>query len=704
MDQPKQPNIKLLLSLFIFGILLFLSLLIYLFYLISLLLTIWGSILILILSLYGLARLVIRLSVFPGSFWLWKRSIESHFCREMSLQLLQKVQELQICLDLILDNCSEADKIEFIDRSIDSTTYAKRMISTIIDSYNVEKASGTLTAHGESLVDLLTNFQQSMQNCKILAASKETDLWSFIDEAVEGKEWADVISEEYPSNHSAHHALEICQALQTRLLETCGAVNLFRKIRRFLFDSTLGTLNQMRNELESRYSCEQFFVPSGNIELDCMMVFGSDSPESPVILLCNPNAGLYEFSYYQSEWLEYYVSVGLNVLLWNYRGYGRSKGSPSPSALKIDGEAVISYLHTERNVKIIGVHGESLGGAVASHIARVSEVDFLFVDRSFSKLNELVQFSFGKWARHLLFIVSQWSLDSAQDYLYVNCYKILSADPHDVMINDLASIKSGVAVKLIETRGLEIAEGIVPAQLDLQRYFHILSGRDTQSMLEAVGRIMEYVMRYIRSDIDRNGGMIDVTGTSCYQALGKDHDGIDEETINSLLFRVFNVLDGLDAGGKALSGVGVDRNALLSMKLWIMVLDIWGSFLPLEPTDINLTRVRALERLEHSIDELKLIFTDHEYATNVIVVDVCKDCKVLEKCLSKIMVYLKNQIPGKTGDGELSSGDELSTFRHHFEYGKAGYLLPLGCGHSGRYSNLEVAVLETHLTRIGFIK
>lgn len=702
MEEAKKPNMKLILIIAIFSLLVLFSLVLYMFYLVSIVATIWGSLLLFILIIYCIARLVIRLSVFPGSFWLWKRSIESHFCREMSLQLLQKVRELQISLDLLLDKCEESEKIEFIDRSIESTTTAKRMISSIIDSYTIEKHHKTLTSYGESLLLLLLNFQQIMKNCKILIDNNESNMWDFIDEAVEGKQWADVVSEEYPSNTTGWQALEICNELQKRLLESCGEASLYQKINRFLFDSTLGTIDQMRNELESRFSCEQVFLNVNGVDLDCMMVYGSDNIDVPTIVLCNPNAGLYEFSYYQSEWLEYYLSGGLNVFLWNYRGYGRSKGSPSPSALKKDALSIINYLQTEKLIKVLGVHGESLGGAVATYVARYCEIDFLFVDRSFSKLNELVQYNFGKWGRYILYIVSHWSLDTAQDYLYVNCYKIMSSDPNDHMINDLASLKSGVAVKLIETRGLEIVEGISPAQLDLKKYCHILNGNDTMNMAQAVNCLMDFVIKYIKNDLDR--GFTDLTGASQFQSVEKEHDGI-EETVNALLFRVFNILDSFDAGGKLLSGISIENDGMLSIKLWIMVLDIWGCFLPMDPSDINSTRIRALERLEYYINELRIIFADHEYSVNSTVIEINKYCKVLEKCLAKIMVYLKNQLPtNRLSDGELSGREELGTLRHHYEYDKAGYLLPLSCGHSGRYSISELEVLETHLMRIGFIK
>ena len=39
----------------------------------------------------------------------------------------------------------------------------------------------------------------------------------------------------------------------------------------------------------------------------------------------------------------------------------------------------------------VGVHGESLGGTVACHLARKLDVDFLFADRTFSSLDSVVR-------------------------------------------------------------------------------------------------------------------------------------------------------------------------------------------------------------------------------------------------------------------------------------------------------------------------
>jgi uncharacterized protein len=69
--------------------------------------------------------------------------------------------------------------------------------------------------------------------------------------------------------------------------------------------------------------------------------------------------------------LPIYRDLGVSVLLYDYRGYGKSSGSPSENGTYIDIETFWHYLVNEKKIppaKIIA-YGESLGGAVASYLA-----------------------------------------------------------------------------------------------------------------------------------------------------------------------------------------------------------------------------------------------------------------------------------------------------------------------------------------------
>ncbi len=83
--------------------------------------------------------------------------------------------------------------------------------------------------------------------------------------------------------------------------------------------------------------------------------------------------------------------LGMNVLIFDYRGYGKSEGKPSEEGTYRDVEAVWKYLVETRGEKPerIVIHGRSLGGAVAAHLARDHTPAALVVESSFYDITEL---------------------------------------------------------------------------------------------------------------------------------------------------------------------------------------------------------------------------------------------------------------------------------------------------------------------------
>ena len=114
------------------------------------------------------------------------------------------------------------------------------------------------------------------------------------------------------------------------------------------------------------------------------------------MIICNPNAGFAEIQQYSNSFLDFYLDFGINVVLWNYRGYGNSTGIPSPEANRADAEVVFDWakaqteeaVNGKKQVKI-GAHGISIGGLAASHLGRIGAVDFLFLDRTFSSIRSI---------------------------------------------------------------------------------------------------------------------------------------------------------------------------------------------------------------------------------------------------------------------------------------------------------------------------
>ena len=60
--------------------------------------------------------------------------------------------------------------------------------------------------------------------------------------------------------------------------------------------------------------------------------------ELDTFILCNPNAMSYQnmINYPQAYYLKYFLNKQMNVLVWNYRGYGRTGSSPDPDSLQFE--------------------------------------------------------------------------------------------------------------------------------------------------------------------------------------------------------------------------------------------------------------------------------------------------------------------------------------------------------------------------------
>lgn len=98
----------------------------------------------------------------------------------------------------------------------------------------------------------------------------------------------------------------------------------------------------------------------------------------------------------------------------------------------------------------VGAHGLSMGGLIAAHLARKGLIDFLFADRTFSSLEEVPVYSMGNWAKWGLKIFAMWKeTGGTRDYIFANCYKVIAQDPNDEVVNDNASLKTGVSLKIV---------------------------------------------------------------------------------------------------------------------------------------------------------------------------------------------------------------------------------------------------------------
>ena len=87
------------------------------------------------------------------------------------------------------------------------------------------------------------------------------------------------------------------------------------------------------------------------------------------------------------------MALGIHVLLVDYRGYGRSEGSPSEAGAYADARAGLAHLTGERGIpeQRIVVFGRSIGSAVAVDAARDRPLAGLVLESPFPSLTALVR-------------------------------------------------------------------------------------------------------------------------------------------------------------------------------------------------------------------------------------------------------------------------------------------------------------------------
>jgi len=106
------------------------------------------------------------------------------------------------------------------------------------------------------------------------------------------------------------------------------------------------------------------------------------------LVMAHGNAGNLSHRYQIIRRLQ---QIGFNVLMFDYRGYGRSEGSPSEEGIYLDGKAAYDYAKTLAQVdsQRIILWGTSLGGAVAVDVAKHRSAAGLILESTFTSAKDM---------------------------------------------------------------------------------------------------------------------------------------------------------------------------------------------------------------------------------------------------------------------------------------------------------------------------
>ncbi|MCZ6597947.1 MAG: alpha/beta hydrolase [Planctomycetota bacterium] len=101
------------------------------------------------------------------------------------------------------------------------------------------------------------------------------------------------------------------------------------------------------------------------------------------LVFCHGNAGNIA---HRIQSAETFRAMGLSVMLFDYRGYGRSEGSPDEKGTYLDAEAAWEHVTGAAGVEPerVVVYGESLGAGVAIELAQRRRVGAVITESAFT--------------------------------------------------------------------------------------------------------------------------------------------------------------------------------------------------------------------------------------------------------------------------------------------------------------------------------
>lgn len=131
-----------------------------------------------------------------------------------------------------------------------------------------------------------------------------------------------------------------------------------------------------------------YFKTADGVELNGWFI--PANPASATLLFAHGNAGNIS---HRLEKIILFNKLGLNIFIFDYRGYGRSKGSPDEQGLYLDGKAAYDYLVLQKEIPAenILLYGESIGGAVVIDLATKVSVKAIITEGTFTCAKDMIK-------------------------------------------------------------------------------------------------------------------------------------------------------------------------------------------------------------------------------------------------------------------------------------------------------------------------
>ena len=412
-----------------------------------------------------LIRYIILEIAFSGQNLFISRSIFYNYGKVYASHIYNTLVSLRESLSVFNDVRSlviSLKELNTIKRQIDSINY---MINHCLDILSkIKNKFHQLTIDQQLFFNNLNYLKESINSGNLI---------KFIDETIEiieknGKNsLADIpdeerdnivskISRQDSNNLNIQKILVLLRILIDQLNDYLGEhYSCFSKryIRNYLKNKLFASIEQFQIELIDKFCVEEHqLITKDKCQIEYILL--KSNPQSyskKLMIICGPNGVPYQI-FIRNLRFESYLQSDIDILCWNYRGYGFSKGKPSYNRLRSDVLELFDEVKNNFNYERYGVHGISIGGIPCCHLARNrKEIELMICDRNFGRLDNIAQ---GFYCGKFLFFIYKYfffqSSDNVDNYINVKCDKILLNDSRDQIVLEICSLKTLVAQRLCE--------------------------------------------------------------------------------------------------------------------------------------------------------------------------------------------------------------------------------------------------------------
>ena len=725
-----------------------------------------------ILHLLLLRYIIIQIA-FAGQNTFVLRSMLLNLGKIQAIHIYKKLKSLHDSLSILND-------IRGLASSIKELSEIKKQIGIIqtIINYSLDILSrmknkfNSLTTDQDIFYNNILSLNDSINNGNLLPFLNNTiDIIkkygkeSLSDVPDEDKN--KIVSDLSDRNLNIQKILMLCHMLMEQIEDYFGekysCLNI-RYIRNYFNNKLFASIEQFHCELSNYYNYEEnILITKDKCKIEYIIIRKDfDSPKDKLMIICGPNGVPYQI-FSRNFRFENYLESNMDVLCWNYRGYGLSKGRVSYSNLRTDVLELFDEIKKNYNYKKFAVHGISIGGIPCCHLAsNRKEIELMICDRNFGNIDNITQsFICGKYLFYLYKLLFFQSTDNVDNYLNAKCYKILLNDPQDTIVLETCSLKTLISKKLCEIYfdcihqdNNTINNSIIGVShyneleslsnkkrnnnnqnIPLTRSDNITikyNNKNNNSkkfikktVLDKILNSKEDKNKFIKiliniSKILKNDKLDANSKENCFKNLinkfknkALQYSNLKEEELQNTsgIFdfvknHIIDIFDSIESAGDTLfSLICIKRDYTKEVFIdnFFNNMFIWGS-------NLNESVLHSTKNIKKMFENIMKLFEEFWNSQEILSykeLNLLKDIENIYKYFIQIQNNLK-YVGLNTKDGFVKlinedSNDNNNDYEKCLKQYNIGNLVPIHCGHNGALNTEEAALLERYLTKSSFL-